>query len=242
MLAEVQDLYRSSKKPHDIFWNRYVSRPLAAVALLALRRTPATPNQVTFASLAVAGAGTAMLVAWPGWIGLVVAALTWQASYVLDCADGQLARLRGMATPVGAHLDFLMDELKAFLLVGASATRLWLLGRDERYLVEGIAGLCIVASAISLTTFMRRPEYAPPKPLAGYEAPQALPRSPIPLALALALRLGKLIAHYPSYFLLVALANRLDLFLHAYLAVHALYAAQSLLSIVWKLGRARVAT
>ena len=48
-----------------------------------------------------------------------------ELSYVLDCVDGQLARLRGTSSPVGAHFDFLMDELKAFLLVGATAARLW---------------------------------------------------------------------------------------------------------------------
>ena len=61
---------------------------------------------------------------------------------------------------MGAHLDFLMDELKAFALVAAVAVRLWLPARDPRWLLEGLAGLVVVAAAISLTTFMRRPEYA----------------------------------------------------------------------------------
>src|SRR5262249_6194689 len=155
--------YRQSRKPHDIFWNTYVSRPSAAFVLHFLRRTRATPNQVTFASLAVALGGDVLMVALPGWGGLVIAALVLQASYVLDCVDGQLARLRGTSTPVGAHLDFLMDELKAFALLAAVTLRLWLEhDRDPSWLVIGLAGLVIVASAISLTTFMRRPEYAPP--------------------------------------------------------------------------------
>jgi hypothetical protein len=49
--------------------------------------------------------------------------------------------------------------------------------------------------------------------------------------------LGKLIVHYPSYILFVALANRIDLFLHAYVAMNAAYAARSLLGITLRLGR-----
>ena len=56
---------------------------------------------------------------------------------MLDCADGQLARLKGTSSPVGAHLDFLMDELKAFALVAAIAIRLWMPDRDPRWLLEG---------------------------------------------------------------------------------------------------------
>src|SRR5262245_17328442 len=156
MIGEVADLYRQSRKPHDIVWNNYVSRPAAAFLLYFLRRTPLTPNQVTFVSLAVALGGAAIMIAWRTWAGLIVAALVLQASYVLDCVDGQLARLKSMSTPVGAHLDFLMDELKAFAVLGAVTVRLWLVKDDLRYLLVGIGGLAIVASAISLTTFIRR--------------------------------------------------------------------------------------
>ena len=64
-----------------------------------------------------------------------------------------------------------MDELKAFLLVAAVGVRLWLGRGDPLWLLEGLVGLVAVAAAISLTTFMRRPEYgaatAPPQPGAG---------------------------------------------------------------------------
>ena len=89
----------------------------------------------------------AVLLAMPGHLGLLLGVLVLELSYVLDCVDGQLARLRGTSSPIGAHLDFLMDELKAFLLVAAIAVRLWLPGRDPRWLLEGLGGLVIVAAA-----------------------------------------------------------------------------------------------
>src|SRR3954454_5823500 len=160
MLAEVADAYRKTRKPRDILWNRFVARPLAAVLLVPLSRTRVTPNQVTLATLVVFVAGAAMLALCPGHGALVGAVAILELSYVLDCVDGQLARWKGTSSPVGAHLDFLMDEIKAFVLVAAVAIRLWQAAHAERWLVEGLLGVVGVATAISLTTFVRRPEYA----------------------------------------------------------------------------------
>ena len=126
LLAEVARVYRASRKKRDIFWNVYVARPLAAILVVGLRRTPLTPNQVTFLGFAVFLGAAAALAVLPGWSGVLVAAGVLEASYLLDCADGQLARLKGMTSKVGAYLDFLIDEVKALLLVAACATRLWL--------------------------------------------------------------------------------------------------------------------
>jgi hypothetical protein len=49
--------------------------------------------------------------------------------------------------------------------------------------------------------------------------------------------LGRFVVHYPSYLVYVAVADRLDLFLHAYLFVNAAHTGRSLLAIAAKLGR-----
>jgi phosphatidylglycerophosphate synthase len=243
VLSAAADIYRRTRKPNDIVWNRLVARPLAALLVVPLARTSVTPNQITFATLPVFLAGAAIMAFLPSWGALVAGAAIIELSYVLDCADGQLARLKGMSSPVGAHLDFLMDELKAFSLIAAIAVRLWLPAHDPRWLLEGLAGLVIVAGAISLTTFVRRPEYAAATGVAvsqgtgdygeGFAQPAA-PSRRSPLAIIEAV--GRFIVHYPSHIWLVALANRMDLFLHAYLVMHAGYAARALLGIMRKLG------
>jgi phosphatidylglycerophosphate synthase len=244
MLGEIADAYRKTRKPRDILWNRFVARPLAAVLLVPLARTRVTPNQVTFATLVVFVAGAAMLALCPGYGALVGAVAVLELSYVLDCVDGQLARMKSMSSPVGAHLDFLMDEIKAFVLVAAVAIRLWRGTASAQWLIEGLLGLVAVATAISLTTFVRRPEYAAATGTAvshgagdygtGFDAAAPAPsRSPVALVLAL----GSFLAHYPSYILFVALANRMDLFLHVYAGLHAAHAARSLLGVARKLGR-----
>jgi len=246
MLTAVVDAYRRTSKPNDILWNRFVARPLAAAIIVPLARTRVTPNQVTLLTLPVFLAGAAVLTLVPSWGGLIAGAAIVELSYVLDCADGQLARLKGTSSPVGAYLDFLMDEIKAFTLVAAVAGRLFQAQDDPRFLIEGLAGVVVVASAISLTTFMRRPEYGAATGAAvrqgtgdygeGFEAkPGAGKRSPLALLEAV----GRFVVHYPSYILFVALANRIDLFLHVYLAMNAAYAARAMLSIARGIGRAR---
>jgi phosphatidylglycerophosphate synthase len=240
------DIYRRTRKPNDIIWNRFVARPLAAIVVVPLAHTGITPNQVTFATLPVFLAGAAVLALLPSWGALIAGAAIIELSYVLDCADGQLARLKGTSSPVGAHLDFLMDELKAFTLVAAIAIRLWMPEHDARWLLEGVACLAVVAGAISLTTFMRRPEYAAATGAAvsqgtgdygeGFAKPAASTRRS-PLALLEAL--GRFVVHYPSHIWLIALVNRVDIFLHAYLIMNAAYAARAFLGITRSLGRKR---
>src|SRR5215510_1764666 len=126
MWAEIVGIYRASKKQQDINWfTEWIARPPAAVVVYALRGTPITPNQVTFLSAVVAAGACAMFALLPGHAGLIAAAAVFELSFVLDCADGQLARLRRMASPLGHLLDFLMDELKAMLLYGSVAVGMW---------------------------------------------------------------------------------------------------------------------
>jgi Phosphatidylglycerophosphate synthase len=243
--SEIADVYRKTRKPKDILWNRFVARPLAAVLLVPLAKSRITPNQITFLSLATFVAAMALLALERGHLGLVGAVLVLELSYVLDCTDGQLARLKHQASPVGAHLDFLMDELKAFMLVAATGIRLWQTDGHEFWLVEALLGLAVVASAISLTTFMRRPEYlsatgaARPQSAGDYGDGFATVPPPARSASVVGLveDLGRFLIHYPSYIVFVAVADQLDVFMHVYIAINAAYAARSLLGVALKLGR-----
>ena len=207
LFSQIADSYRRTKKPKDILWNTWVARPLAAVLLVPLARTRVTPNQVTFTSLAFFVAAAALLVGLPGYAGLLIAVAVLELSYVLDCADGQLARLRGTSSPIGAHLDFLMDELKAFLLVAATGA--------PRPRAAGDYGEGLDAAS-----------------------PAAVPPTSLLAKLVGAVEsLGRLLIHYPSYLVFVAAANRLDLFLHVYLAINAAYAGRTILAVLRKLGK-----
>jgi phosphatidylglycerophosphate synthase len=236
--ASVRDIYRQSKKKNDNFWTEWISRPPAAVLVWLLKGTSITPNQVSFLAIAVAAGACAVLILWRDWYGLIVAGLGLQLAYVIDCVDGQLARIKNMASPVGALLDFMLDEVKAFLVIGSSCVRLWWQSGDVKWLLFGIGGLCIAATGITITTFTRRAEYreyigAPPIAPATERAGFFTSMSPVALVEAA----GRLVLHYPSWFLIVCGFDRLDIFVYAYLGAHALYLGRSSLIILIKLGR-----
>jgi phosphatidylglycerophosphate synthase len=242
MLATVRDIYRQSKKPRDNFWTEWCSRPPAAVVVWLLRPTSVTPNQVTFLALAVFAGAAALLITVPGRLGLVLGAIAVQSSYVLDCVDGQLARYKKLASPVGALLDFLMDEVKAFLLVGACTIRVWEQSGDARWLLAGVGGLVTVASGIALTTFMRRKEYldatgAKPPSEEAAAGGAKVPTDPIRLAIFGVEWLGKQVIQYPQYFWILCVLDRLDWFLYVYLGANLMYLGRSGLIVLVKLGR-----
>lgn len=239
MASEIAAIYRASKKKQDINWfTEWIARPPAAVVVYAIRNTRITPNQITFGSALVAAAACAMFIFLPTWAGLIAAAAVFEFSFVLDCADGQLARHRKIASPIGHLLDFLMDELKAMLLFGSVAVRLWRETGDERLLLVGLAGGFCLASGIALTSFMRRPEYGAKQMTEdGQPAEVGKRKGPIGMALNVFEWAARFVVHYPQYLFICAAFNRIDIYFWAYAGVNVLYLGMSFAKILLKLGR-----
>lgn len=259
----VSEIYRRSLKPSDLRFNNYACRPLAALFVYLLYPTRITPNQVTFLSLFVALLADLALLRCPGRVGLGAAALLLYLGFVLDCTDGQLARVKEQTSPVGSYLDFLMDEIKAVALIAAVAGRLAIervdvpglsTGSPEIvWLALGLVGLVVAASGCSLTTFMRRPEYfeavtgQKPERVPGFTAlrakdgPPPPPSSPVKRLILFPIRaaewLGKLTLHYPAWFYVPALLGHIEWFFLPYVLAHSLYLARSALIVMVKLGR-----
>jgi hypothetical protein len=251
MLATAARVYRETRKKHDQLFNTYVMRPIAAVVVAALAPSRVTPNQVTVVNLAVFLVAAAMLVAWPSWRGGLAAVAVLEASYCLDCVDGMLARYKGLASKTGQLFDFFTDEIKALLLVGALAVRLWRSGgvgadaqmwsaADPRFLFGGIAGVTIVGSALSLTNFVRRPElsgrattveayYETVEEPAGGSAGRR--------ALSAAATFVRWLNHYPSHIWLWALVGRMDAYLWLYVGLNAAYLARGWMGLLARFWR-----
>jgi len=238
-LSEITAIYRSSKKARDINWfTEHIARPPAAIVVYALRNTRVTPNQVTFVSAAVAAVAAALFAYATSYAGLVMAAIVFEFSFVLDCADGQLARLRKVASPIGHLLDFLMDELKAMLIFACVAVRLWQQSGDAHLLVDGLAGLFCLAAGLTLTSFTRRPEYgAKPPTEDGQPAEVGGRKGPVGSMLTVLEYAARIVVHYPQYIWFFAVIDRIDIYFWAYAIVNVLYLGKTLLSIVLRLGR-----
>ncbi len=89
--------------------DRWFSRPLARGVVSVLARTPITANQVTGVACLVGMASGVALALRDGPLFAILTALF----LVLDCCDGQLARLRGGGGLLGRALDGIGDYATA---------------------------------------------------------------------------------------------------------------------------------
>ena len=124
----------------------HIHRPLAGLLVRLLVRTPITPNQVTLISaLLGAASGFAMVrgLESPRW--LLGAALLLLLSVVFDCADGQLARAKGISSTYGAVLDGIADYVVG-VSVGLGAT--WFTVGTYHSAWYALLGLAGVASIV----------------------------------------------------------------------------------------------
>ncbi|MFI6526869.1 DUF5941 domain-containing protein [Streptomyces uncialis] len=104
---------RTSVKSRDGFFTTYAISPYSRHLARWCARRGFTPNQVTTASLitALIAAGCA---ATGTRAGFVAAGALLLFSFVLDCADGQLARYSLQYSTLGAWLDATFDRAKEY--------------------------------------------------------------------------------------------------------------------------------
>jgi phosphatidylglycerophosphate synthase len=75
---------------------------------LVLRRLPVTPNHITFLSL-ILGLYGCWMFRLDGYDNTLPAAALFLGCYVLDNCDGEIARLKGLATAFGKRFDTFVD-------------------------------------------------------------------------------------------------------------------------------------
>jgi len=251
MLRKGWQIYKETRKKHDLVFNVYLMRPIAAQLVGLLAPTGVTPNQVTLINLFMFIVAGGLLVALPTTTGGIIAIGLLEASYCLDCVDGMLARHKKIASKEGHLFDFFTDELKALLLASVLGIRLWRtggLGLDGQawpagspyFLLAGIAGAVVLASAVSLTNFLRRPELTGRE--TGIEAHyetfvEKRSSSVIGRFAQIVTTFLRFLNHYPSHIWIFTIAGRLDVFFWIYVSINVLYLARGWLGIILRFGR-----
>lgn len=156
--------------------DRRFFRPLGLRLVRRLAPTRVTADQVTLASLVVGLAGGHLFLYRSWWLnaaGLVLLIV----SDILDSADGQLARLRGTTTRLGAVLDGLSDYARFFNLYVHLAVRILLAGTLSAPWVIGLGILAALSQSwqASLVDFIRRLYLRIGTGAASIELPEELP-------------------------------------------------------------------
>jgi phosphatidylglycerophosphate synthase len=136
--------------PREGYIDRVLYRPLAGPLTRALLSTPISPNAVTLASTAIGLAG-GLLVGSAGTAGVLAGVVCLVASGILDCCDGELARLRHAESRLGHVLDVAGDTLVAVALLAGIVRRLVRSGQVPGWPVLAALGLGVAGAFGAIT-------------------------------------------------------------------------------------------
>jgi len=123
--------------------NRYIQDPIAQRIVGFLKNTAVTPNQVTYFSV-LTGFASGYAFSFASPVSLILGGFLLEATLVLDCVDGQLARAKGMTSEWGRLIDGIAGYF-AYLAVIYGLV----LGFPEYSQVLKIIGGLIILRAIS---------------------------------------------------------------------------------------------
>jgi hypothetical protein len=131
----LDDVYETRKR-RDSWWTVYFVDPVACrVALVVANRTQVTPNNLTVFSLVLGLASAVCLAA----DALVAGAVLFYLSFMIDCVDGKIARLKGTGTPFGLWLDYVGDRVRVVLCAAGLAFGQYQRTGEVAYILLGAA-------------------------------------------------------------------------------------------------------
>ena len=147
-----QTLLLSLENPRDgkidTYFNRKLSRPLTRWLL----QTPLTPNQITMLSCIV-GLFGAFCFSFGGYWNPLIGALLLQFSVVLDCCDGEVARVKFLESPFGDVLDIVCDTLVTIAIFVGMGVAVWKDGASHYALTLAsilVLGGCLAFPLVTL--------------------------------------------------------------------------------------------
>ncbi len=127
---------KDSAKLIDAWWTVKVIDPVALrLTYLFANYTRLTPNQISLVAL-ILGLASAYFFLKGDYTHLVLGAIVMELSFVFDCVDGKIARLKKAGTKFGAYWDFIQDRLVQFAALFAL---IW-----SQYHLTGNAGFWIL--------------------------------------------------------------------------------------------------
>lgn len=126
----------------------YVNRPAGRAVAAALRNTTVTPNHVTFAGAVLTyGSLLWLAVGASASLSSALVGVLLALGYILDSADGQLARLQGASSAFGEWLDHALDNGRITVMHIAAFCFLARTTDYDHILLAAACGLFLLASS-----------------------------------------------------------------------------------------------
>ncbi len=136
----------------DRYFNRYLSTVLTRLFL----KTGLSPNAITIVSMLIGLLGAATL-ATGSYTAGILGALLLQLSVVVDCCDGEVARVTFRESPFGEKLDILVDNVVHMAVFAGVALAVFLQqgGTAGSWVPLLLGGSAMVGNACSFWMVMR---------------------------------------------------------------------------------------
>ena len=134
LLAQIQ------KPNEEDLIAHYLIRPLSTRLSRLLVHTPIHPNAITLISFSLAVAG-AYLFTLPGYLAVFLGGILVLSSLIIDCCDGEIARLKGVDTPFGAWLDTILDRYADLAIAAGITYGFWLTHPEFWVWLAGIGAI-----------------------------------------------------------------------------------------------------
>jgi len=162
-------LYNSLKGEFEGFVDRYFNRKVSRWFTRLFLAIGLSPNSIT------ALAGLIGLVAAAGF-GLgtysagIVAAVLFQLAAVIDCCDGEVARLTFTESPFGAWLDLVLDNVVHMAIFAGIAAGLYTtkIGQDDEWVPLALGVAAVVGNAVSFLLVEKAQKI---KTMSGWKSP-----------------------------------------------------------------------
>ncbi|MDH4252052.1 MAG: CDP-alcohol phosphatidyltransferase family protein [Nitrospira sp.] len=154
-LSDVQvaekKLFNSLKGEFEGFVDRYFNRKVSRWFTRLFLAMGLSPNSITVLAglvglLAAAGFGMGTYSAG------IVAALLFQLAAVIDCCDGEVARLTFTESPLGAWLDIVLDNIVHMAIFAGIAVGLYTthIGQADDWVPLALAAAAVFGNGLSL--------------------------------------------------------------------------------------------
>lgn len=117
-------------------------RPISRLMTRAVLNTRVSPNQVSAVAM-LCGVAAAIAAAFGGYYPVLVAGILYWLGAVVDCVDGEIARLRIEGSKLGEWLDTLADDVSTYGLLAGLGIGLVADGYDPMWNAVGIGGAAV---------------------------------------------------------------------------------------------------
>lgn len=149
-------LYSSLKGEFEGFVDRFFNRKLSRWFTRGFVAMGLSPNAITIVATVI-GLAAAGLFGVGTYAAAIAAALLFQFAAVIDCCDGEVARLTFTESPFGAWLDIAMDNVVHMAIFGGIAAGAFLheVGSERSWIPLALGASAIFGNALSFTLVNR---------------------------------------------------------------------------------------